>query len=121
MSCKMDWGTIAGIEEAQAQALAMTADALHSEVVQAQVVPRDEGTLQHEAFFPDTDDASNGEVFLIHSTPYARRMYFHPEYNFQKVHNPNAQGEWFEPWISGEHSEWVQETYAQMLRRIAGL
>lgn len=36
----------------------------------------------------------SGEVMW--RTPYARRLYFHPEYNFSTEHNPQAGGYWFE-------------------------
>ena len=66
------------------RALEQTAEYLHTEVVQAQIVPRMDGTLQGEAFFVDRSNSSKGRVSLVHSTPYARRLYFHPEYNFHK-------------------------------------
>ncbi len=30
------------------------------------------------------------------NTPYARRLYYHPEYNFSQEHNAHAGGYWFE-------------------------
>ena len=70
-------------------ALVQTAEALHTEVVQAEVMPRDMGTLQNESTFVDTSGRDFGRVSIVSSTPYARRLYFHPEYNFHR-------GEWFD-------------------------
>lgn len=72
------------LSKAAVIALEQTAEALHTEVVQARVVPRKDGALQNESFFVDTSESSRGKVTLVHSTPYARRLYFHPEYKFHK-------------------------------------
>lgn len=102
------------------RALEMTGEALHTEVVGAQIIPRDTGTLQNEAFFVDTSQSKAGKVTLVHSTPYARRLYFHPEYDFQKDENPNAKGLWFEDWLEGgEHEDFVRETFAKIFRRLS--
>lgn len=102
------------------KALEMTAEALHTEVVQAQVIPFDTGNLQNESFFVDTSESKSGKVTLVHSTPYARRLYFHPEFDFQKDENPNAKGLWFEDWLEGgEHEDFVRETFAKMFRRLS--
>lgn len=108
------------ISDDGAKALEMTAEALHTEVVQAQVVPFDTGNLQNESFFVDTSQSKAGKVTLVHSTPYARRLYFHPEFDFQKDENPNAKGLWFEDWLEGgEHEDFVRETFAKIFRRLS--
>ena len=50
---------IAITAKAQA-ALEQTAEALHTEVVQAQVIPRDTGALQNESTFVDTSKSNQG-------------------------------------------------------------
>lgn len=70
------------LDQAGVRALEQTAEALHTEVVQAEVVPRKDGALQNESFFVDTSEAEYGHVALVHAEPYARRLYFHPEYHF---------------------------------------
>lgn len=70
------------LTEAAVRALEMTGGRLHEEVVQAQVVPRKDGALSGESFFLDKSESQNGLVALVHSEPYARRLYYHPEYNF---------------------------------------
>ena len=102
------------------QALEMTAEELHTEVVQAQVIPFDTGNLQNESFFVDTSESKSGKVTLVHSTSYARRLYFHPEFDFQKDENPNAKGLWLEDWLEGgEHEDFVRETFAKIFRRLS--
>jgi hypothetical protein len=109
------------LTDAQITALEKTAEALHTEVVQAQVMPRDTGHLQNDSTFVDYSKSKNGLVSLISQTPYARRLYFHPEYNFRTVENPNAQGKWLEPWISGDKKEWCQETFKQFYKQFGGV
>lgn len=129
---KMDWGCIQALTEAQVTALEQTAEYLHTEVVQAQVVPRMDGALQGDSFFPDYSECSSGKAVLVHSTPYARRMYYHPEYHFHKEKwkdkrgehdgNANARGEWYEDWLPGGNKDQdCQKTYKQIYKRITGV
>ena len=76
---KINTARVQQLTQAAVTSLEQTAEALHTEVVQAQVVPRDTGRLQGEAFFLDRTESRNGKVSLVHSTPYARKLYFHPE------------------------------------------
>ena len=106
---------------AQVKALEMTAEALHTEVVQAQVMPRDTGHLQNDSTFVDCSQSKKGTVSLISQTPYARRLYFHPEYNFSRTENPNAQGRWLEPWITGEEKDFCIDAYKTLYKQIGGV
>lgn len=119
---RMNMPAIKALTKAQTLALEQTAEALHTEVVQAQVVPRDTGNLQNEAFFVDASKMPSGKVSLVHSTPYARRLYFHPEYHFSKDENPNAKGKWFEDWLSGgTEEEFCREAFKKIYRRLTGV
>lgn len=129
---RINKGKLRKLTQAQITALEKTAEALHSEIVQAQVVPRMDGALQGEQFFVDCSGSSSGTVSLVHATPYARRLYYHPEYQFHREAwedgagrrhdgNPNARGKWFEPWISGEYKGFVIKTFKEYYRREAGL
>lgn len=106
---------------AQIKALEMTAEALHTEVVQAQVMPRDTGHLQGDATSLDRSRSADGTVAIVTQTPYARRLYFHPEYNFRKSPNPNAQGKWLEPWISGSEKDFCQKEFTRRFKQIGGV
>lgn len=97
--------------------LEKTAEALETEVIQSQVIPFDTGNLQGESFFIDYTEFELGKVALVHNTPYARRLYFHPEYNFQTTENPNARGEWYEDWLEGgEKADFAPKTFAQFMK-----
>ena len=109
------------LTDAQIKALEETAGGLHSEVQQAQVMPWDTGHLQRDSTFVDYSKSKSGIVSLISQTPYARRLYFHPEYNFRKVENPNAQGKWLEPWISGDKKDWCSEEFKKLYKQFGGV
>ena len=96
---KLNMPKIKELTQAQATALEMTAEALHTEVEQAFLFAT--GNLQNESTFVDDSDSKNGKVSIISSTPYARRLYFHPEYHFSKDENPNAKGKWYADWLPG--------------------
>lgn len=119
---KLNHPALKRLDRAAIRALEMTAEALHTEIVQAQVIPFDQGHLQNDSTFVDTSHSAQGHVDIVSSTPYARRLYFHPEYNFQTVENPNAGGKWFDPWAEGgEHADFAGKAFAEFYRREAGL
>lgn len=129
------------LNDAATRALENTAKALRTEIVQAQVVPRMDGALQGEKMYVDTSRSSAGEVSIVHEGPYARRLYYHPEYNFQHgpweetiqhrdgtvshlTHdgNPNAKGHWFEDWEpGGKYEDFVTNAFARFYKMEAGL
>ena len=114
------------LTKAQVTALEQTAEYIHTEVVQDQVMPRDTGAMQNESTFVDCSESGSGKVSLVTSTPYARRLYFHPEYHFQKDENPNAKGKWLEDWAmppdgNGKNAERVKRAYMEIYRRLASL
>lgn len=79
---KLDFVKISRLSQAQVTALEETAETLHTEVIQAQVFPRDTGTLQNESTYVDTSESGRGKVSIVSTTPYARRLYFHPGISF---------------------------------------
>lgn len=110
------------ISKSQITALEKTAEALHTNVLQAQVMPRDTGNLQNESTFVDYTDSNIGKVSIISSTPYARRLYFHPEYNFKKNENAFAMGEWYRPWLpGGAHDSFARKTFSKIYKKEAGI
>lgn len=119
---KLNIPQINRLERAQITALEQTAEALHTEVVQAQVFPRDTGNLQNESTFIDYSQSNQGKVTIVSSTPYARRLYFHPEYDFQKTANPHAKGRWYEDWLpGGRDAEFCANAFKQFYRRLTGI
>lgn len=110
------------LTQAQVTALEQTAEALHTEVVQAQVFPRDTGNLQNESTFVDYSQSRQGKVTIVSSTPYARRLYFHPEYHFHTDANLNAKGKWYEDWLpGGKEADFCVNAFRRIYRRLTGI
>ena len=119
---KMNFPRIRQLSQAAMTALEMTAEALHTEVIQAQVFPFDTGNLQNESTFVDYSESKDGKVTLVSSTPYARRLYYHPEYNFQTKENPNAKGHWYEDWESGgSRANFAPNAFKQFYKKVGGV
>lgn len=119
---RLNFPTIRKLSDAQVTALEQTAEALHTEVVQAQVFPFDTGNLQNESTAVDYSQSKNGKVTIVSTTPYARRLYFHPEYHFKTSENPHARGDWYEDWLpNGSKSQFAIEVYKKLYRRLSGV
>ena len=118
----LNFPRIKQLTQAQSQALEQTAEALHTEVVQAQVFPFDTGNLQNESTFVDCSESSRGQVTLASTAPYARRVYFHPEYHFQTKENPNAKGMWYEDWLpGGKNAGDAAKAFEQFYKKAGGV
>ena len=104
------------LDGAQYEALAQTGDATLTELRDRQVMPFDTGNLQDDSTF--VDDSEKGRVSIVSSTPYARRLYFHPEYNFRRGNNSRAGGKWFDSFLN---DNFISNAYAKLLKRIGGL
>ena len=104
------------LDGAQFQALAQTADATLTELRDRQVMPFDTGNLQNDSTF--VDDSQKTTVSIVSSTPYARRLYFHPEYNYRIGNNASAGGKWFESFLN---DNFIRDAYAKLLKQIGGL
>lgn len=119
---RMNFPWLRQLTQAQIKALEETAEALHTEVVQAQVIPFDSSNLQNNSTFVDYTNVQTGRAVLSSTAPYARRLYFHPEYHFDKGENPNARGKWYEDWLQGgKHQDFCQKAFVESYRRITEL
>lgn len=112
---RLNMPRIRQLSQGAVRALEMTGEALHTEVVQAQVLPRDTGALTINTFC-DFRDSAKGKVSIVSQTPYARRLYFHPEYHFSKRENPNARGKWYEDWLSGDKKNFAKNAFIRFYR-----
>lgn len=124
--CKLDPKTVRRIDNLVKYALHETGEALRDDLKQSRTMPFQKtdtkkhiegGTLQNDSTFVDDSKIGKGQVSIISDTPYARRLYFHPEYNFYQGENPNAGGEWFEPYLTGEKKDYAQKVFAASMRK----
>lgn len=118
----MNFGRLRRLTGAQITALKQTGAAVQADVEQAQVFPRDTGTLQNESTFVDCSESFRGRITLVSSTPYARRMYYHPEYHFRTEENPNARGMWYEDWLKGgKKQNFARKAFKEIYKRAGGV
>ena len=130
---KLNMPVVKQLDKAKQQALEQTADALLTEVKNAQVMPFDTSILQNDSTSVDYSQSANGVVKIVSDTSYARRLYFHPEYNFHrevwtdsegKKHgaNKSAGGKWFRYWLKGgTRQNFCSQTFTKIGRRNTGL
>ena len=104
------------LDKAQREAFEQTADATLTELRDRQVMPFDTGNLQNDSTF--IDDSQKDKVSIVSSTPYARRLYFHPEYNYRRGNNSRAGGKWFESFLN---DDFIASAYARLLKQKGGL
>ncbi len=104
------------LDGAQYEALAQTGDATLTELRDRGVMPFDTGNLQNDSTF--VDDSQKDKVSIVSSTPYARRLYFHPEYNFRRGNNASAGGKWFDSFLN---DDFIRNAYEKLLKRLGGL
>ena len=104
------------LDGAQYEALAQTGDATLTELRDRGVMPFDTGNLQNDSTF--VDDSQKDKVSIVSSTPYARRLYFHPEYNFRRGNNASAGGKWFDSFLN---DDFIRDAYSTLLKRLGGL
>lgn len=111
----LNQAALKNLEKIQQQALEMTMDAVKSDIVTSAVVPKQTGELERSGHIV----VEQGKVKLVYDTPYARRQYWHPEYNFRKDKNPNAQGKWMESYYAGDKQKFVQQTFAKLVKQLS--
>lgn len=114
---KLNPQAIKKIEEAAIKALPLTMDEMKAELGRMAVVPRETGNLEVDN---SSTGAEGNKGYIRYNTPYARRLYYHPEYNFRTDKNPNAQGRWLDPFIHGDKKHWLANTYGQFLKQNSG-
>lgn len=119
---KLSLSDLDGIRREAVDAALETVSALRGEVITAQVMPFDNGDMQNKhTSVEQWIEGDDIHTALLTDTPYARKMYHHPEYNFQTVNNPNAQGLWLSTWLPGGANEsFLLDTYHLKLRERLG-
>lgn len=115
---ELDMGVLHMLDNAQKQAFEQTADATMTELRDRQVMPFDTGNLQNDSTSIDLSQSSSGKVSIVSTTPYARRLYYHPEYNFRRGNNANAGGKWFDSFLN---DDFIATAYSRLLKQIGGL
>ena len=120
VTTKMNQSALQALSKAQRQALEMTGQQVLNDLRNSQTMPFDTGNMQNDQTFVDDSKSAQGKVSIVTDTPQARRLYFHPEYNFQQGKNPSAGAGWFDPYIDGEKTSKVKQWFKQFTNRMGG-
>lgn len=121
---KINSAFVKDFEESALKCAAQAIEALQTEVENAGVMPFDTGDMQNNRSFTDTRKKPGGviDALIIVDAPQARRLYYHPEYNFQTVNNPRAGAEWFKDWSEGgAQQDFFKETFEKLMRKERGV
>src|SRR5690625_1087307 len=133
---KLNLSVIKKIEQDLLRTLEMTAEATLTDITSTSaVVPKHIGTLERGGFAKakggkeisvkgghvDKSKIMQGKAFILFDGPYARRLYWHPEYNFSTDMNRNAQGNWMESYVNGSKKNWVRDKFIEMQRKHGNL
>lgn len=113
---KLNQAAIKKIEQAMEKALPYTMEAMKTEINNMQVVPKETGNLEESA----KTGVEGNKGYISYNTPYARRLYYNPQYNFRTDKNPNAQGRWMDSFVYGPKKDWLAKAYGEFLKRLSG-
>lgn len=127
VSFKLNKKALETLNQAHEKALPLTVETLSTNIETAQVVPFGQGYRNKDGAWvaggtlkkSKSHGVKNGKGFISWNTPYARRLYFHPEYNFSKLEHANAQGLWCDYWIYRDGKKDVANAYGDFLKRNA--
>lgn len=124
---KLDKQAIREIENAAKAAALEAMEMLRKDLLDSETMPFDTGDMQNNQTFVSVEgeETINGEdtysVSLVTGSSQARRLYYHPEYQFQQGHNDNAGALWLEPYINGDKKNFVQTEFAKIFKEKSGI
>lgn len=118
VTVKLDYSKINKLVEASKEAFKLTVEDVLKDIKDSMVVPKDTGRLENSGEI-DFSQIENLIASIIFDTPYAHRLYFHPEYNFKTDKNANAQGKWMDMYIDGDKNNFIKETYSKYLKELS--
>lgn len=120
ITVKMNMKALTKIKKAQITACKKTAMKMLAEKINAQEIPMDEGTLQNVLTDVDDSAARTGLVQIVSDGPYAARLYYNPQYNFNQQFNKNAKGEWWEDFLTGKKKDRPVQLYKYFYKQETG-
>lgn len=115
---KLDHAAIAGLERAAQEAALAAMETLRSDLYSSETMPYDNGDMQKDqTFVAKTEEGAA----LVTGSPQARRLYYHPEYNFQQGHNHNAGAGWLEPYVNGSKQDLAKKAFEEEFKKRSGV
>lgn len=114
---ELDMAALGKISEAARAAARETMEAVKTDILASQTMPFDTGTMQGSLHTDQFADGDAAHTVLQTDGPQARRLYFHPEYNFQTANNPNAGAGWYKPYTQGGgKADFIPGTFAARMK-----
>ena len=120
VSVKMNKAALKQLKQAKIIACKKTAMKMLAEKIEAQEIPLNEGTLQNVLTDVDDSAAKQGTVKIVSQGPYAARLYYNPQYDFNQEFNKNAKGEWWEDFISGKKKDRPKQLFEYFFKQQSG-
>lgn len=77
-------------------------------------IPKDTGELERSSI----RFSRPGEGHIEWNVPYARRLYWNPQYSFSHDVNPNAMGLWFEEAKARNVTDWARIVENEIKRKL---
>lgn len=116
---KINSRVVRGLENAAFKAAQTAIEETFKEIKNAQVMPYDNGIMQNTSTFTDVSKEDGCiKALIIVDASQARRLYYHPEYDFQTVNNSNAGAGWFEMWgEGGKYEDFFRNAYEKNFRK----
>jgi len=97
------------------QALVQTAHEVRADLQASGTMPFESGHLQNEATYVCEARVKQDMVAVVSDTAYARRKFFHPEFNFDRRVNKRAGGRWLDAYTVGVKRNFVRDAFARMI------
>jgi len=119
VTTKLNYANLNRVKENSNKAVALAAEATLTDIITYGSLPWATGKHIEASTHTDLSNVRKGKASIVTNVVFARRLYYHPEYFFNKEHNARAGGEWFKPWISGTKSKFFKNAYVKLLRRFA--
>ena len=120
VTVEMNKKGLKALTNAQIIACKKTAMKMLAEKIDAQEIPMNEGTLQNVLTDVDDSAARKGLVQIVSEGPYAARLYYNPQYNFNQEFNTNAKGEWWEDFLTGKNKDRPKKIFEYFYKKEAG-
>lgn len=131
---KLDHEAIRQIEQAAQEAAKEALEAVQYDLVDSKTMPFDNGYMEGGGTYTtgikvtgntvvDVSESDEIHFCLSNDAPQARRLYYHPEYDFRQTEGASGKrgAGWLEPYISGEKKDFVQEEFEKAFKRRSGL
>lgn len=105
------------LQDAIEPSIQQAVEAVKSQIVSDQVVPKEHGDLERSAFMRKK---SRTKYQIVYDMPYARRLYWHPEYNFRTDKNLNAKGIWMQDYVDGDRKDFFKKVFRARFKANTG-